>query len=180
MAISTSAKSFISAPLCQKVINQIYSGDVVFSLAATRSILADNYKPRAIQLYAPHLAPFLDHYRSVSLPKDPWYIDRSRLRVPKYGVILEFLNFAILLLTFILCQSSESSCHWWISLSRSTLHLRSRCQQNYSLGIYLHSLCGSLYSRWVYSREWTWLDQYVLSVYVSCFSHITLYESLCS
>ncbi|KAK2463448.1 hypothetical protein APHAL10511_004534 [Amanita phalloides] len=88
MAISTSAKSFISAPLCQKVINQIYSGDVVFSIAAIRSILADNYKPRSIKLYDPREAPFLDHYR---------------LRVPKYGSILEFINFALLLLTFILC-----------------------------------------------------------------------------
>lgn len=65
MAISTGVKSFISSPPCQKVINQIYSGDVVFSVAATRSILADNYKPRSIQLYDPREAPFLDHYRSV-------------------------------------------------------------------------------------------------------------------
>ncbi|KAF8737605.1 hypothetical protein AX14_012600 [Amanita brunnescens Koide BX004] len=93
MAISTGVKSFISSPPCQKVINQIYSGDVVFSVAATRSILADNYKPRSIQLYDPREAPFLDHYR---------------LRVPKYGVILEFLNFAALLLTFILCHANRN------------------------------------------------------------------------
>lgn len=110
MAIATSAKSFISAPLCQKVINQIYSGDIVFSVAATRSILADNYKPRSIQLYNPREAPFLDHYRSVPFPRSPKCIDRSRLRVPKYGVILEFLNFTILLLTFFLCLSSGSDC----------------------------------------------------------------------
>ncbi|PFH52912.1 hypothetical protein AMATHDRAFT_138783 [Amanita thiersii Skay4041] len=88
MAISTKAKSFLSSPLCQRVVNQIYSGSVVFSLAATRSVLADNYKPRSITLYNPRHAPFLDHYR---------------LRVPKYGAILEFLNFALLLITFVLC-----------------------------------------------------------------------------
>ncbi|KAF8632212.1 hypothetical protein AX15_001972 [Amanita polypyramis BW_CC] len=93
MAISTGAKSFISTLLCQKVVNQIYSGGVVFSIAATHSILADNYKPRSIRLYDPREAPFLDHYR---------------LRVPKYAVILEFLNFSILLLTFVLCHSNHN------------------------------------------------------------------------
>lgn len=88
MAISTNAKSFVSTPLCQNVVHQIYSGDVVFSITATRSVLADNYKPRSIKLHDPREAPLLDHYR---------------LRVPKYRAILEFLNFSLLLLTFVLC-----------------------------------------------------------------------------
>ena len=65
MAISTTAKSFISTPLCQKVVNQIYSGDVVFSTTATRSVLADNYKLRSIKIHDPREAPFLDHYRFI-------------------------------------------------------------------------------------------------------------------
>ena len=63
MAISTSAKSFLASPVTQQVVNDIYSGRVVFSVTANRSILADNYKPRAIEIYNPHNAPFLDHYR---------------------------------------------------------------------------------------------------------------------
>ena len=59
-------------------------------MASTHSVLADNYKPRAIEMYDYRKAPFLDHYR---------------LRVPKYGAILEFLNFALLLTTFLLCIS---------------------------------------------------------------------------
>ncbi|KAF9007612.1 receptor-activated Ca2+-permeable cation channel [Cyathus striatus] len=92
MAISTQAKMFVSSPVTQKVVNDIYSGRVVFSMAATRSVLADNYKPRAIEVYNPQSAPFLDHYR---------------LRVPKYGAVLEFINFALLLLTFVLCLSNR-------------------------------------------------------------------------
>ncbi|KAJ7773071.1 receptor-activated Ca2+-permeable cation channel [Mycena metata] len=92
MAISTHAKRFISSPVSQKVVNDIYSGRVVFSTATTRSMLADNYKPKAITLYDSRDAPFLDHYR---------------LRVPRYGAILEFLNFACLLLTFVLCLSNQ-------------------------------------------------------------------------
>ncbi|KAF8638246.1 hypothetical protein AX17_002268 [Amanita inopinata Kibby_2008] len=90
MAISTGAKFFLSTPLCQKVVNQIYSGVVVFSIKTTRSVLADNYKPRAIKMHDPREAPFLDHYR---------------LRVPKYSAILEFLNFCMLFFTFVLCLS---------------------------------------------------------------------------
>ncbi|KAJ7650403.1 receptor-activated Ca2+-permeable cation channel [Roridomyces roridus] len=92
MAISTQAKRFIASPVSQKVINDIYSGRVVFSTAPVRSMLADNYKPRGITIYNTRDAPFLDHYR---------------LRVPKYGAILEFLNFACLLITFVLCLANK-------------------------------------------------------------------------
>ncbi|KAJ7494620.1 receptor-activated Ca2+-permeable cation channel [Mycena galericulata] len=92
MAISTQAKQFISSPVSQRVVNDIYSGRIVFSTAATRSMLADNYKPRGITIYDVSQSPLLDHYR---------------LRVPKYGAILEFLNFACLLITFVLCLSNK-------------------------------------------------------------------------
>lgn len=83
----------MSSPVVQTVVKDIYAGRVVFSMASTHSVLADNYKPRAIEMYDYRKAPFLDHYR---------------LRVPKYGAILEFLNFALLLTTFLLCLSSTT------------------------------------------------------------------------
>lgn len=65
MAIATRAKAFLSAPLVQGVVHDIYAGRVVFQMAAHRSVLADNYKPRAIAVYDSRTAPFLDHYRCV-------------------------------------------------------------------------------------------------------------------
>jgi hypothetical protein len=65
MAISSKAKAFLASPVSQKVVNDMYSGRIVFSTAAKNSLLADNYKPRAIELYDYRKAPFLDHYRSV-------------------------------------------------------------------------------------------------------------------
>lgn len=50
------------------MVNDIYSGRVVYSVATYRSILADNYKPRAIEIYDPLNAPFLNHYRSGTVP----------------------------------------------------------------------------------------------------------------
>ncbi|KAH9177399.1 hypothetical protein EDB89DRAFT_2112315 [Lactarius sanguifluus] len=86
VAISSSAKRFVASPIVQSVVNDIYSGRVIYSSSANRSIVADNYKLRAIEIYNGRNAPWLNHYR---------------LRVPRYGAILEFLNFTCLLVTFI-------------------------------------------------------------------------------
>lgn len=68
MAIATEAKRFVAAPLVQTVVNDVYSGNIVFSSVAThRSVLADNYKPKAIEVYDHRTAPFFDHYRWVAL-----------------------------------------------------------------------------------------------------------------
>ncbi|KAG6868676.1 hypothetical protein C0993_012179 [Termitomyces sp. T159_Od127] len=94
MAISTNAKAFLASPVTQKVVNDVYYGRIVFTMFAHRSILADNYKSRAIELYNARNSPFLDHYR---------------LRVPFYGAMLEFLNFTLLLITFVLCILTRDS-----------------------------------------------------------------------
>ena len=94
MAIATEAKKFLASPVTQKVINDIWSGRVVFSTENRASVLADNYKPRAITIHDHRTAPFLDHYR---------------LRVPRYGAVLEFFNVGVLLFTFCLCILSAWS-----------------------------------------------------------------------
>jgi hypothetical protein len=66
MAISTNAKAFLASPVSQKVVNDMYTGHIIFLKAAKKSLLADNYKPRAIEIYDHRKAPFLDHYRSIS------------------------------------------------------------------------------------------------------------------
>ena len=104
MAISSSAKRFVASPIVQSVVNDIYSGRVIYSSSANRSIVADNYKLRAIEIYNSRNAPWLNHYRFVPLlsTTESGFI-RISLRVPRYGAIFEFLNFAYLLVTFILC-----------------------------------------------------------------------------
>ncbi|KAH6913281.1 hypothetical protein BKA70DRAFT_1369915 [Coprinopsis sp. MPI-PUGE-AT-0042] len=92
MAIATEAKSFIASPITQKVVNDIYTGHVVFSVTANRSLVADNYKTKGIEIHDPRRTPWLDHYR---------------LRVPRYGNYLEFINFALLLFTFMACLNTQ-------------------------------------------------------------------------
>lgn len=96
MAIATKAKAFVSSPIVQSIVNDMYTGRVIFSITASRSVVADNYKQRAIDIYDVRRAPFLDHYR---------------LRVPRYSAILHFLNIAVLLLIFIAFLHSEDAAH---------------------------------------------------------------------
>ena len=64
MAIASQAKHFVSTPLVQTIVNDVYLGKIAFSTVATpRSVLADNYKQKAIEVYDHRNAPFLDHYR---------------------------------------------------------------------------------------------------------------------
>jgi len=63
IAILTKAKAFLANPVSQTVVNDMYTGRIVFSTTASNSILADNYKTRGIELYDYHKSPFLDHYR---------------------------------------------------------------------------------------------------------------------
>ncbi|KAH9983891.1 hypothetical protein BJV74DRAFT_946355 [Russula compacta] len=86
MAIISNAKRFIKSTPCQKVINAIWSGKCVYQADSSHSILSDTYKRTPIHFYNPHTAPLLDHYR---------------LKVPAIRSVLEYMNFLILFLLFV-------------------------------------------------------------------------------
>ncbi|KAF8837769.1 hypothetical protein BDN67DRAFT_1071196 [Paxillus ammoniavirescens] len=96
MAIATKAKAFLASILVQSVVNDMYTGRIAFSIAASRSMVADNYKQRAIEMYDVRRAPFLDHYR---------------LRVPRYSALLHFMNIMLLLITFVVCLWTQDITH---------------------------------------------------------------------
>ncbi|GHJ86400.1 hypothetical protein NliqN6_2802 [Naganishia liquefaciens] len=87
MAILGNAKRFIRSPSAQKVIEGIWSGRIVYHAVNQYAIIADDYKKRPIQIYNPHKAPLLDHYR---------------LKVPRIRSILEYFNFAVLFVLYVL------------------------------------------------------------------------------
>ncbi|KAJ7577063.1 hypothetical protein C8J56DRAFT_870326 [Mycena floridula] len=86
MAILSKAKRFIKSSSCQKVIDNIWTGKCVYQAESTHSILSDTYKRTPIHFYDPHRAPLLDHYR---------------LKVPAIRSVLEYMNFLILFLLFV-------------------------------------------------------------------------------
>lgn len=151
----------------KQVVNDIYSGRVIFSIkAANRSMLADNYKPRAIRIYDCRASPFIDHYRFMTilnLSRPASLTFTLRLRVPKYGAILEFFNFSILLLTFVLCLSST---HIYTLPIVAVLMTRTSCRSRHGqanpLGNCLHHLSLCIYSGRIHRLERTWMDKCVL------------------
>ncbi|RPD64222.1 hypothetical protein L226DRAFT_460344 [Lentinus tigrinus ALCF2SS1-7] len=86
MAILSQAKRFIKSSPCQKVIDGIWIGKIVYQAESTRSILSDTYKRNPIHFYDPHKAPLLDHYR---------------LKVPAIRSVLEYTNFLVLFVLFV-------------------------------------------------------------------------------
>ena len=86
------------------------------------------------------------------------------LRVPKYGAILEFLNFAVLLILFVLCLSSERSSVLSFSSPlgyADGFGVAPRCQDGSydSLRNLLHNLCGCFRFGGVHGLTRTWMGQ---------------------
>ncbi|ODN80904.1 hypothetical protein L202_03030 [Cryptococcus amylolentus CBS 6039] len=86
MAIISGSKRFIRSPSCQKVIEGIWAGKIIYSALNAHALIADNYKKKPIQMYNPHKAPVLDHYR---------------LKVPRYRSMLEYFNFLVLFILYV-------------------------------------------------------------------------------
>jgi hypothetical protein len=53
MAIISDAKLFVKSPPCQKVIDAIWSGKIVYTAESSRSLLRDAYKRSPIHYYDP-------------------------------------------------------------------------------------------------------------------------------
>ncbi|EKM81761.1 hypothetical protein AGABI1DRAFT_118839 [Agaricus bisporus var. burnettii JB137-S8] len=86
LAILGKARKFIKTSACQKIIKAIWTGRCVYQAQSSHSILSDTYKQNPIHFYDPHKAPLLDHYR---------------LRIPAIRSVLEYTNFLILFILFI-------------------------------------------------------------------------------
>ncbi|KIM34106.1 hypothetical protein M408DRAFT_5463 [Serendipita vermifera MAFF 305830] len=86
MAIISDAKIFVKSAPCQKVISAIWSGKIVYTAESAHSLIRDFYKRAPIHYYDPRKAPLLDHYR---------------LKVPAVRSVLEYGNFLVLFILFV-------------------------------------------------------------------------------
>ncbi|GAK66767.1 receptor-activated ca2+-permeable cation channel [Moesziomyces antarcticus] len=100
LAIASSAKRFISTPLCQRCIDGIWNGKVVLSpIQASHAILNDSYKKRPLSIYDPTKAPLLNHLR---------------LRVPSIRSKLEFVTFVVILVLYVAALAQKGSPTWTV------------------------------------------------------------------
>ena len=94
MAIISSSKIFLSAPACQKVMEAIYLGRIVYTPSSFIDIIPDHYKDKPITLYNPHKAPRLNQYR---------------LMVPRTRNALDICQFLTLLILYVLTMEHRQS-----------------------------------------------------------------------
>lgn len=86
IAIISESKIFLSSQACQKVVNAIYEGRVIYTPTSFIDIVPDHYKQKPISLYNPRRAPLFNQYRLI---------------VPRTRNILEVLQFMLLLALYI-------------------------------------------------------------------------------
>jgi acyl-CoA dehydrogenase len=86
VAILTESKHFLSSTTCQKVVNAIYDGRIVYTPSTYWDIIPDHYKLKPISLYDPRDSPLLNQYRLI---------------VPRTRTILEAIQFTILLALYV-------------------------------------------------------------------------------
>ena len=94
IAIVSESKIFLSAPACQKVMEAIYLGLVVYTPSSFIDIIPDHYKHKPITLYNPNKAPRLNQYR---------------LMVPRTRNALDICQFLTLLILYVLTMEHRQS-----------------------------------------------------------------------
>lgn len=92
VAILSESKLFLSSTSCQKVIDAIYEGRVIYTPSSFMDIIPDRYKQKPISLYDPRAASLLNQYRLI---------------VPRTRNFLEIIQFSILLFVYVLFMTER-------------------------------------------------------------------------
>lgn len=99
LAIISESKTFISSSACQRAVDAVHDGQIVYTPLSYLDILPDHYKHRPISLYDPRKAPLLNHHRLI---------------VPRHRNVIEMLHFVTLLTLYIITMVNrhQDSTHW--------------------------------------------------------------------
>jgi hypothetical protein len=94
LAIISASKSFLASSACQKVVDAIFRGKLVYTPNSFIDIIPDHWKKRPISLYDPRRAPLLNQYRLI---------------VPRTRNLIEVCQFVILLALYIVVMAGRAS-----------------------------------------------------------------------
>ncbi|KAK7946363.1 uncharacterized protein PG986_010684 [Apiospora aurea] len=143
LAIISESKVFVSSFACQKVIDAVYEGRVVYTPISFVDILPDHYESCPISLYDPRQAPFLD---------------QTRLTVPRVRNFIELSEFLVLVCLYILTMMHRSS-------SQATVFEYLFCI--YASGWCVDEFASMIDHGWaVYSQTlWSFLDIAFISIF---------------
>lgn len=94
LGILSESKMLLSSPACQKVMDAIYVGRIVYTPSSFLDILPDYYKHKPITLYHPEKSPLLNQYR---------------LMVPRTRNYLDICQFLVLLGFYVLAMNARNA-----------------------------------------------------------------------
>ncbi|KAK3996534.1 putative calcium channel [Cladorrhinum sp. PSN332] len=136
VAILSESRVFLASTSCQKVVDAIYEGRVVYTPSSFMDLIPDHYKQRPISLYNPREAPLLNQYR---------------LLVPRTRNYLEIMHFFVLLILYLAFMAERDPGRF------STLEV---CFTTYATGWVLDQFATLLEHGWhVYAQNlWSFLD----------------------
>lgn len=142
VAIVSEAKSFLAASACQKIVENVYRGRIIYTPTSFIDILPDHYKNRGITLYDPRRAPILNQYRLI---------------VPRTRNIIEVVQFVILLVLYILTMVNKSRSKGSLHTQFTTLEL---VFVIYAMGWNLDEIASVSEHGWTVHTEnlWSFLD----------------------
>ncbi|CRK41705.1 hypothetical protein BN1708_008534 [Verticillium longisporum] len=143
IAILTESKYFLSSTPCQKVVDAIYEGRIMYTPSSYIDIIPDHYKHKPISLYNPREGPMLNQYR---------------LMVPRTRNILDVLSFLILLSLYLLVMAERSPEYFGFLEA---------CFAIYAFGWSLDQFATILEHGWhVYTQNlWSFLDVTFIGIY---------------
>jgi len=147
VAILSESKLFLSHSACQRVVDAIYTGRVVYSPTAFFDLLPDHYKHKPISIYDPRRAPLLNQYR---------------LAVPRIRNLIEVAQFVVLLALYFWVMTTKDAQIYTTEELLFTI---------YTFGWMLDQLATILEHGWqVYSQNlWSFLDVTYCGIFIVYF-----------
>ncbi|KAJ4229208.1 hypothetical protein NW759_003934 [Fusarium solani] len=147
LAIISESKNFISSPGCQRVIEAVYQGWIVYTPLSFVDLLPNHFEYQPVSLYDPQKAPLLNH---------------RRLIVPRSRYAIEFVQYIVLVVLYILAMMHRGTNALWMY---ETLFI------SYSAGWVLHEFAAIIEHGWtIHSQKlWSFLDltfTLIFTVYV--------------
>nr|POE96930.1 calcium channel yvc1 [Quercus suber] len=142
VAIVSESKSFLSTSACQKIVDNVYRGRIIYTPTSFIDILPDHYKNRGISLYDPRKAPLLNTYRLI---------------VPRTRNIIEGCQFVALLALYILTMANKEHT---IGPKHLAITVWEIIFMVYAVGWNLDELSSVLEHGWTVHTEnlWSFLD----------------------
>lgn len=153
VAIVSESKGFLATSACQKIVENVYRGRIIYTPTSFIDILPDHYKNRGISLYDPRRAPLLNQYR---------------LMVPRTRNFLETMQFVVLLILYVLMMVNRADILGPKHLKYTLFEL---IFDIYSFGWVLDEIASVCEHGWTVHTEnlWSFLDLTFVVIFCSYF-----------